>query len=295
MSPTLELLKSLTLSDFPSGSSINCYHGKLYLIGDDANHILILDANYRKIDSVHLFDYPDKRIPKPEKLDFETSTVIKVDSKDHLLLLGSASLEKRMRINLIPLEQEGERVQTFQYVEFANRLKEKGISELNIEGSALIGNQLVLANRGNKENLVNHLITTEMDFWQRQHEANISISKIALPITDASFLGISELCYVESRDLLLSTFSSELTNNAYDDGVIGDSYLGWIDNIGYKVNTPNLKLDGMVNLAGVSEEFKGEKIEGICVERETENKLIAHLISDNDQGQSKLFKLRMTI
>ncbi len=53
--------------------------------------------------------------------------------------------------------------------------------------------------------------------------------------TQSEFLGISELCYVESKDMILFTFTSEGTNNAYDDGVIGSSYIGWVNNVAAKL------------------------------------------------------------
>jgi len=72
--PTIQLLKFLLLVDFPSGSSINYYDNKLYLVGDDATHILILDNDYRKVDSIKLFDNLEKRISKSQKTDLEAST-----------------------------------------------------------------------------------------------------------------------------------------------------------------------------------------------------------------------------
>jgi hypothetical protein len=291
----LELLKSLLLPDFPSGSSINFHGGKFYLIGDDARTILMLDEKYQDIGSLHLFDNPDKRIPKPKKPDFETSVVMRMEGKDYLLVLGSASLEKRVKLILVPLDQAGEKLETFQYEEFASRVRATGISELNIEGCTLIGNRLVLSNRGNEAHPKNHLITTTKDFWQQQQRVVITVSEVALSVSGTSFLGISELCYAESRDLLLLTCTSEMTSNAYDDGLIGDSCLGWIEGFAHKINTPQLKLDGMINLVDLSEEFKGEKIEGICIETVESDGFIVHLISDNDQGQSKLFKIKIVI
>ena len=295
MNLKLELLDSLLLPDFPSGSSINFYDGKLYLIGDDANQVLILDRNYNAIDSIPLFNFPEKRIPKTEKTDFETSTLITLKGKNYLLVKGSASKKKRAKLTLISLDNKNEKLETFKYEEFSERLLARGIQEVNIEGSALVRNQLVLANRGNEENPINYLITTEKNFWQQQQQASIGISEVVIPIYNKGFIGISELCYVELKDFLLFTLSSEKTNNSYNDGEIGDSYLGWMDSFSGKINTPKLTSDGLLNLSEVSDVFKGEKIEGICIEREVGNDFTIHLISDNDQGQSKLFKVGMTI
>src|SRR6187402_3566118 len=94
VNPTIQLLKFLLLTDFPSGSSIAYHNDKFYLIGDDASHVLILDLNYSEIDSITLFNHPEKRIPKSEKADFEASTIVQVDNEPYLLVSGSASRQE---------------------------------------------------------------------------------------------------------------------------------------------------------------------------------------------------------
>jgi hypothetical protein len=61
------------------------------------------------------------------------------------------------------------------------------------------------------------------------------------------------------------------------------------------MNLATIMLNGLANLVDINPEFKGEKIEGICVEWSKEAELLLHLISDNDCGDSKLFKLRMLL
>jgi hypothetical protein len=288
------LLKSLLLKNFPSGSAINYYNGKLYLIGDDANNMLVLNTDYQEIDSIQLFDYPIKRIPKAEKTDFETAVLVNVKDKMHLLILGSASTKEREKGILISLE--GLPVpQTFSYAEFMKRVKMKEIAEINIEGATLIRDHFILSNRGNSVNQKNHLIITEKDFWIRQNEAALSVLEIVMPFNIKETPGVSELCYVESNDLLLFTMSSEATNNAYDDGVIGDSYIGWVNHISRKLQQPGIMLDGLINLSEINTDFKGEKIEGICIGSASDNELILHLIADNDQGESRLFNVKMML
>jgi hypothetical protein len=50
--------------DYPSASSIEYFDKKLYVMGDDATNLLILDTNLNIIDSIPLLSYPGKRIPK---------------------------------------------------------------------------------------------------------------------------------------------------------------------------------------------------------------------------------------
>jgi hypothetical protein len=298
LNPTFQLLKLLLLMDFPSGSSINYYNEKLYLVGDDASHILILDSNYEKVDSIKLFDHSEKRIPKTKKRDFEASTVVTDNGKSYLLVLGSASRESRKKVMLVPLLSSTFHEPSFtEYYdgEFITRLVASGIQEVNIEGVTLVGDRIVLANRGNSSNPKNHLIVTESNFWEKQKESRVNVSRLLSPAGRGGFIGISALFYLKQNDVLLVTLSSEVTSNSYDDGAIGNSYIAWIDNITQKINNPDLKLDGLINLADADKAFKGEKIEGICVESTMNEEFILHLISDNDKGESKLFKVKMDL
>jgi len=295
LNPTVQLLQFLLLANFPSGSSINYYENKLYLLGDDARVILILDPQYNVVDSMRIFDYPEKRISKSQKVDLESSAIVTIAGKKHLLALGSASTNDRKKTLLVPLTGDGaidysKPVVSNSITTFVDRLTPGGVKVLNIEGASVMHHSLILANRGNRNYPNNHLIVTEEDFWNRQSEATLRLIPIELVGTQSEFLGISELCYVESKDMFLFTFTTELTNNAYDDGMIGSSYIGWVNNGTTKLKETKLTLDGLVNLSDAGSEFKNQKVEGICVERVNNNELLLHLISDNDNGESKLFK-----
>jgi len=295
LNPTLQLLQFLLLANFPSGSSINYDENKLYLLGDDARTIIILDTHYRLLDSLRLFEYPGKRIPKSKKIDLESSAIVTIAGNKHLVALGSSSTIGREKILLVPLTAGG----TFDHSKpvvsnststFVDRLTDGGVKVVNIEGATIMGRNFILANRGSRNDPHNYLIITGEDFWSQQKEAALRIVPIELSGSHSEFLGISELIYVESKDMILFTFTSEGTTNAYDDGVIGGSYIGWMKNAGAKLKLAKLRLDGTIKLSDTSNEFKNQKIEGICVERVSDDELLLHLISDNDNGETKLFK-----
>jgi hypothetical protein len=288
------------LDEFPSGSSINFHNEKFYVIGDDATHLLVLDREYQKTDSVYLFDYAEKRIPKADKTDLEGSVVLTRGDSPCLLIVGSASRKNRKRIILIPFSDKGLnlRSQSISFHKtkvFIKKIGSMGIDEVNLEGVCVINGDLVLGNRGNRSSQNNHLIITDPDFWEHQEDARLLIKKLSIPKEHShESLGLSELCYVESIDLLLLTLTSEATDNAYDDGAIGNSYLAWIENASQKMQFEELATDGILNLADVDPVFKSEKIEGVCVESVAPSKLIVHLIADNDLGESKLFKIQIS-
>src|SRR5687768_3327495 len=61
---------------YPSGSGIEFYNERFYLIGDDATSLLQLDKNFNITDSIILIDSLHGRIPKETKPDLEGITVI---------------------------------------------------------------------------------------------------------------------------------------------------------------------------------------------------------------------------
>jgi hypothetical protein len=294
--PKLELLKSKVLTEFPSGSSINYRDGKLYLIGDDARNILVLDTNYQQIDSIQLLDYPEKRIPKPEKPDLEGSTFATIRDSVLFLVVGSASTKKREKLFVIPVVESGLDVSHHQVFDTSNlvaRLKGGDIQEVNLEGITEVGDHLVLTNRGNRTNPTNYLVVTDLGFWENKKDVPPRVLSIQIPDTADIVPGISDLCYVADTDTLWIVLSSEMTDNAYDDGTIGDSYLGWINDFASRVQDSSLKVGQLINLGQVHPDLRTQKIEGICVESVKEDSCILHFVSDNDQGTTGLFKVKM--
>lgn len=281
------------LPDFPSGSSINYHNNRLYLIGDDANNILVLDCEYKEQGTIRVFDFTDKRIPKPEKADYETSTIVNVAGKECLIVLGSASRKNRRKGILIELDNK-QNVRQIDFEQFVKRIKE-GVSEMNLEGCAALKDYFLLSSRANDKNPNNIFIVTSSDFWTRQEGTPISICDIVLPLKSEEVVGISELCYVKSKDLLLVSLSSEKTSDAYHDGAIGKSYIGWINSISAKIHQSKITLYAMHDLSEYNAAFIREKIEGVCVESVEDKTLHIHLVSDNDQGTTRLFRVRMII
>ena len=298
MKKPIELLTSLYLPDFPSGSAINYREGKLYLVGDDANTILILDQDYHVVDSKQIFDYPEKRMPKPMKADLESSTLVHLDGRDYLMTVGSGATRQRERMLMIPFSASTLDVAHMRVIDiedFIHQLKRKGIPEINLEGMTVIGSSLAFSNRSNRQNSINHVIFTGMNFWIQHQPPALNISTIQIPASTDSYPGISDLCYVSQTDTLLVAFSTELTDNAYDDGAIGDSYLGWIHQISQKLQNPTLPIDQLHNLRDADPDFKNQKIEGLCVESIHNEFLLLHMISDDDQGHSKLFNVKLML
>src|SRR5688572_10775154 len=82
--------------DYPSASSIEFVDRKLYLMGDDATYLLVLDTNLNILDSIPLLSHPETRIPKETKPDLEASVV----NTENLFLFGSGSLSPYRNLGL---------------------------------------------------------------------------------------------------------------------------------------------------------------------------------------------------
>lgn len=295
--PAFRLLNVIKLNQFPSASSIECFNGIVYITGDDARNLLVTDTDYKTGKLIPLFPGTTGRIPKPEKPDLEASCIYKTgDDKFKLLMLGSASTPVREIAMLADMKNLD--FETYSTSDFFDKVKKHGvIKEINIEGvTAVQGLSLLMACRGNLSNPANYLISTGIDFYTKKN-AGFKVFEIELP----QGAGVSELHYINRYDMLLFTASTENAPDSYNDGIIGESYVGYISNVMFGFmrstgSTPEEKYtivpDKVIPLSKQSSLFKGQKIEGICVERMVENlgdTLLIDLAADNDDGTSTVF------
>jgi len=289
----LDLLDFIELENFPSGSGIEFYDDKVYIVGDDSRDMLVMGKKWNKPTLINLFNTQDKKIPKPDKSDLEAMTVLSVDKKPHLLIIGSGSSDKRNKALLMNLKNNA--MKTLDLTVFYNRIKAAGIATLNIEGIAEVYDYLVLVNRGNTTNPINHLIITRSDFWKDQEKAmlqTIIVDFDNVNLTPGK-LGISGLTYSDKHEDLFLTISTEDTPNAIDDGKIGKSYLGIIENLYRKIGREKgkLKINQVIDLSKENEQFNGYKIESVCVQSSKDHSIKLQLVADNDQGKTYLFKI----
>lgn len=275
------------LDQYPSASGIEYFNNQFYVIGDDANDILILDSNFNPIDSINLYSFTEKRIPKKLKADLEGITLTK---DNQLLLAGSGSLSPYRNtawlINPVTKQKDSIRLDIFY-----QRLIPNGITEINIEGICAIPGSIILTNRGSKGYPKNYLILTSDNFWTDQANAPISLILVGSATDSSLFNGVSGIAYSKQSDRLILTVSTEDTRNNMDDGAIGKSYLWIIENISSRKKSKAVNPDKIVDLENIDPKFKGQKIESVCITKETKNFLHLVLAADNDDGSSSLFKL----
>jgi hypothetical protein len=103
---------------------------------------MVLDSSFNAVDSIPLYTFAEKRIPKTVKADLEAITVTN-DKK--ILIIGSGSLSPYRNvawlIDPISKQKDSIRLDTFY-----QRLEPR-IGEINIEGVCTIPGSIILTNR----------------------------------------------------------------------------------------------------------------------------------------------------
>lgn len=274
--------------DYPSASSIEYIDGKLYLMGDDATNLLVLDTNFNIIDSIPIISNSTTRLPKETKPDLEASA-FSVDS-NQIFLFGSGSLSPYRNLgwkhHLKTKDNDSIYLEPL-YL----KVKALGLEQINIEGACFVSGKLLLVNRGNKGYPHNHLVIIDEKFLKNDSSFQISIIPFAAQKHTTSFKGISGLCYARESDQLIMTVSTEDTKNSYEDGAIGNSYLWIINDISTKINNKALGDKRVIDLEYIDARFKGQKIESATVIGERDDLIHLAMVADNDDGSSTVFKM----
>ncbi|HEX2535506.1 MAG TPA: hypothetical protein VHK69_17300 [Chitinophagaceae bacterium] len=284
----LRVLRTTQLPDYPSASTLEFHKNRLYVIGDDAPHMMVLDSNHKVLDKVRLFPGKERRIAKSTKPDLETSILLRQGAVDYLVGIPSFSAKDRNKVVVINLSDN--RIVSSDLTFFNTRMKELQLQDQNIEGSAWVNNKLLLGSRANGKHKHNHLILSDFSIGEGIRFENARLIRLQLPRTE-ELVGISGFVYVPEKDLLLFTASTEAAPDAYADGRIGDSYLGYIENISRKLGRRRIKADYMMNLTEALQVKEPVKMEAVAVQTINKDGLTVHLAADNDNGKSTLYKV----
>ncbi len=296
----LQLIKQQKLLAIPSISSLTWTPEGLYALADNMPVLYCLEPECLSQGQMISLapDGSTDVLPKSLKPDYEASVLIETKHEKNqaqnqaqnirreLWVLGSGSLaSRREQLVRYDLYQKTVIYQSLSalYAQIAQAGKSLlGLDdfEVNIEGAASVKTELLLANRGHIAQPVNYLIQIQTESMQLN-----GLQKIELP--QAPFVGVSALEYVSADDRLWLTASTEGTSSVYEDGEIGDSYLGWIDHYSQKRQQAVLKPDGLLNLTELNPAFKGQKIEGLAIQGNQ-----FWLGADNDGGEAYLFLLQ---
>ncbi len=287
-----ELEQINLLADYPSGSALAFMDNRLYLVGDDAPAVLVMDEQLAVKGKIKIAENKEARVPKKIKQDLEAMAVIRSGKSSSLLLIGSGSLAPYRNFCQV-ISPGSDYKSTYDLGHFYRRLRDEGISQVNIEGAASIPGGMVLASRGNKGFPWNHLVITSPSFYKQPDSAAIAILRVGTSSDTAVFNGISGLEYAAGSDKLLLTVSTENTYNSYSDGTIGKSYLWIINDFSTRKRISHINPDRIIDLDQLDPRFAGHKIESVCIIKETRKELLLVLVADDDKGQTLLFKMQL--
>ncbi len=289
----LEILKIVELKSYPSGSGMTLIKNQIFLVGDDANYITIMDTSLRIVDSISIISFNKTRIPKEIKPDLEAAATLFIDGKPYALFIGSGSLSPYRNYGYL-VNPDNKQSLKIDLQNFYKKLNAFGIADINIEGATFIPGGILLANRGNQSNRKNELIFTRPTFLANADSAEIKIIKIGADTDSTAFSGISGLDYSRKDDRLWASVSTENTNNSTDDGAIGKSYLWMVNDISAKRRLSAINPSQIFDLEVLDQRFKGEKIESVCVVAHNKKSVELVLVADNDKGSTRLFKIKLT-
>jgi hypothetical protein len=293
-----------------SASGLEIIGGQVYVVGDDTPFLYVLNINtLEPITKVRLFasgPFTTGRIPKAIKPDLESMTTLTIAGETQLVAFGSGSAPTRNKCYTIKLPRTaGSAAEIKEYsLEKLYRVLQEDKSllngdVLNLEAAAVTpDNQLLLFQRSalNGPNTLLRFSAAEFGDHLTGKAGNIptyEIFQFELP-------GLGEL---KSRfsgaytfeDKLFFTASVENTTDAILDGEVMGSFVGWINlaDLQEGAGSPVLQTALITNPDGAP--YKG-KVESLVIQKkESSGTYRALAITDNDNGESELLELRLTL
>ncbi len=237
----------------------------LYVVADDENHLTQFRFGGEDNGTLHRLFSGDLSLAteerKAEKPDIEVLTHIPPSKKypyGALLALGSGSKKNRKQGAILPLDHNGELTHDLEIINLKalyNYIKGE-IGKLNIEGSVIVNEDLVLFQRGNKKNKINATISIKLDDFYHSIFSEDKKKKLDFTIRHYDLGDIEgvPLCFTDATALpngdIIFTAAAENTSDSYNDGVCAGSAIGVINNKGTLISLE--KVDKLVKLEGVT-------------------------------------------
>ena len=284
-----------------SASSLAMFGGRLAVVQDDANFVAFITLTDGRVDSIALpasdggiRQFDDLRGNKRLKLDLEASVVDVHDGRATLFAFGSGSSPAREHVAIITGAEGGPMTirMTAAHALYATLRATPAFrgSELNVEGAALMGDELWLFGRGNgaPRDGSGPLNATCVFPWAlvRDHLRGPTGGTIPRPAAvtryDLGVLGTTALGFTDALPLgrsFLYSAAAEDSPDAITDGPVAGSCLGVIPSRGAVRWSPLLDAAGGL--------FDG-KVEGIAWAGPARDRLTAVLDHDQPGTPSEL-------
>ena len=212
-----------------AASGLVLRHGSFHVVADDENAMFVFKTD-GPVHRVALLpgDLPtERKSRKASKPDFE----ILIDlGHQGLLAMGSGSRVSRERAVQIDRHDKTSVIDT----SFLCACLRETFPELNLEGGVLLGEDLVLAQRGNRSDRRNAVIFIAKGDLQRALDSRVFVLTRAPRIVDLQFgqhesvpWSCTDLALLDDGDLLASVVLED-TRDAYEDGACLGSALARI-------------------------------------------------------------------
>ncbi len=298
-------IRQKLLTDLPSASGLEIINDKIFVIGDDSPLLYQLQADtWEQRATYPLFPtnhFATGRIPKPLKPDLECLAGLKFKNIDYLLTFGSGSTAVRDTcyqiqlasapatdpiIQAIPLKSLYRALQTDVAVTAGGTL--------NLEAAAASQEHLYLLQRSvsNGPDALLIFALSEFMAYLKQPAGPVpayTVIRFQLPTIRGIKAGFSGASFFD--DKIFITASVENTNDAYLDGEVLGSFVGYIP----VAQAPNPEVQ-TTRLRDRSGRFYRGKVESISIiQKNADHQYRALAITDNDNGQSELLELELTL
>jgi len=287
---TIEYKK--TFDSIPSASGLAIRGDSAYVVCDDGTGIYQINLRnfHQRIIEIKGLPFNQYREPKPVKHDFESACFVKWQGKDYLMAMGSGSNSTSRDSLLIVNISDYRDQRIISLDQFYKQLQSKthtDTTQWNIEGLAVSGNNLIMANRGN--NLLISCDVGEFFSWlmrSNSHFPQTKYQRIHLPSIDKHEARLSGVCNLDEQNLLVCASVEDTPDWTKDGPVLGSSFAVY-----------SLKNDKVASTYLLQDE-RGkplkEKIESVDVLQKTANgDLIFLALGENDNGSSELFRINL--
>jgi hypothetical protein len=276
----------------PSASGLAIRADTAYIVCDDGTGIykVNLRSFHQTKIAINGLSLGQYREPKAIKHDFESACFVKWQGANYLIAFGSGSKESS-RDSLLMLNKENHADQKIislhPFYRQLQQLTHTDSTQWNIEGVTVVGNNMIVANRGN--NMLIVFNSNQLFSWLIQPGTSfpeIKYYTITLPSIDKHEARLSGICTVDNNNLLFCA-SVEDTPDWTKDGPVLGSYLGI-----YSLKNNNL--NEIYLLKDDQGKAMKEKIESVeILQKNSDRNFILLAVGDNDNGTSNLFRIKL--
>ncbi len=289
----LSIESQKVFDNIPSGSGLVLTNDTAFIIGDDATAVYLLNLENFKQQKLPISGMVSSknREPKDTKHDFESATLVNWNDGRYLLAFGSGSqIDARDSLLVFNIDDNSDQkiVSLHQFYEELQRLTNTDSMQWNLEGSTVMGESLILCNRGN--NMVFEIALN--DFLKFLFEPDSSFPpvlfhRVRMPRIENKEARLSGACSLNDSVLIFSA-SVEDTPDWTKDGPILGSFICI-----YSIR--EFEIIGSYLLERRNGSSLKEKIESLDVLNKDDKGVITLMaIADNDNGSSRLFRLKLT-